>query len=637
MASAQQTVPVQQTVPAQQSMPVQEVSLTQEQASGFGRYDQQVTQLVEEMTLAEKVGQMTQAELSFIRDFDEIHELSLGSILSGGNSDPKEGNSREAWANTYTTCQMSAKKTRHQIPLLYGVDAVHGHSNVLDAVIFPHNIGLGCANDIVLTEKIGRATALEVLATGIEWTFAPCVTVPRDDRWGRTYEGYSEDPERVAGLGAAMVRGLQQGDLDNPTSVLACIKHWVGDGGTMAEVRDSPFHEDKVLSLDQGDTKCSEEELRTVHVAPYLPSLEAGAGSVMVSYSSWNGQKCTSSKWLINDLLKEELGFDGFVISDYNAIDQCDPDYKTAIGLSINAGIDMAMVAERHRQFVKCLIELVEEGTVPMSRIDDAVTRILRVKAAMGLLDAPDSRFQGPFNNESFGSEEHRQLAREAVQKSLVVLKNEQVLPLSKSLRCMHVVGKAADDMGIQCGGWTIDWQGKEGDVTTGGTTLLAGIKEVANQIEVHHTEANADTTHAEAVVVVIGEPPYAEGVGDRDSLAIPEADKQMILELGKNDKPVVLVILSGRPMELSDQIIESCDAIVAAWLPGTEGAGVADVLFGDVAATGTLSYTWPKTTNQHPINVGDKSYEPLYPFGYGLKTHAVQIKHTNASTTSTR
>ena len=577
-----------------------------------------VAALLAKMTLAEKIGQMTQPDLDSIKNLSEIRELALGSVLSGGNADPKAGNSAQAWTDLYNQCQGEALKTRLGIPILYGIDAVHGHSNVLDTVIFPHNIGLGCTDDADLIERISRVTALEIRATGIQWNFAPCVTVPRDDRWGRTYEGFSEDPERVAKLGAASVRGLQTDDLSNPEAVLACAKHFVGDGGTVPEMRRSPFHADEGIYFDQGDARCDAETMRRVHIAPYLPCLEEGVASIMPSYSSWNGIKCTGNKELLTDLLKGELGFDGFLISDYNAIDQVNPDYKTAIGICINAGIDMGMVPTTFREYITALTELVNEGTVPMSRIDDAVRRILRVKATMGLLDPERSQLTDPKAKEGFGSAERREIAREAVRKSLVVLKNDGALPLTAAAAKVHVAGVAADDLGIQCGGWTIDWQGKVGEVTTGGTTILEGLKQ-NSQASISHSDDGSGAADADVVIAVVGEHPYAEGVGDNDKLTLSAEDQAVVDQCLAGDAPVVLVVVSGRPLCLDQATLDGCDAIVAAWLPGTEGAGVADILLGKAKPTGTLSFSWPRNADQHPINVGDEEYDPLFPVGHGL------------------
>lgn len=588
-------------------------------AIDYKAYDDLVTPVLEQMTLAEKIGQMTQADLAGIKDRGDISKLALGSVLSGGNSDPADGNSVEAWTATYRECQEQAINSRLGLPILYGVDAVHGHNNVLGAVVFPHNIGLGCANDTALVEEIGRMTALEVRATGIPWNFAPCVAVARDDRWGRTYEAYSEDPQRVGPLGAALVRGMQGDDLTAPTSVMACVKHFVGDGGTTAEIGKSPFKEGLTFTLDQGDTRCDEETLRRLHVQPYLASLAAGAGTVMPSYSSWNGVKCTMNHDLLTKLLKEELGFEGFLISDYDAIDQCHEDYKTAIGLAINAGVDMAMVSTRYHEYMRLLTELVEEGEVPVARVDDAVRRILRVKAAMGMLDREAYLALPDPPQEVLGADAQRAVARRSVQQSLVLLKNNGVLPLEAGLKTIHVAGAKADDLGVQCGGWTIGWQGETGKITPGGTTVLGGISEVGEGVAVSFCADGTGAAEADLTIVVVGETPYAEGFGDDENLRLSQEDRELIARVSEADVPMVVVILSGRPLVLDEATIEGCDALVAAWLPGTEGAGVADILFGKATPSGTLSFSWPKHASQHPINVGDQSYSPRFPYGFGL------------------
>jgi beta-glucosidase len=573
--------------------------------------------LLAQMSLLEKIGQMTQADQSFLADPSEITELYLGSVLSGGNSDPAEGNTREAWTEMYDRCQQAALEMRLGIPILYGVDAVHGHNNVLGAVIFPHNIGLGATRDAELVRRIAEITAVEMRATGVQWTFAPAVSVPRDERWGRTYEGFSEDPEIVSELGAAAVRGYQRdGHLEHPLAVLATAKHYLGDGGTLpgtGTFGNSP-------GLDQGDMRLSEADVRRIHLAPYGPAVQAGVGSIMPSYSSWNGEKMSDNRYLLTEVLKGELGFEGFLISDYNAIQQLDPDFKTAIALSVNAGMDMAMVPSQYREFIGHLRELVEERVVPESRINDAVSRILRVKAAMGLLDPDRSHLTDRSLEASFGSAEHRQLARDAVRQSLVLLKNEGgVLPLTKDIGRIHVAGPAADDIGRQCGGWTITWQGERGEVTTGGTTILSGIRQaVGSGTEVTFSLDGSGAVGADVGVVVVGEQPYAEGLGDNMFLTIDPDQVETIRRMKDAGQPVVVVLISGRPMVVND-VLDMADAFVAAWLPGTEGTGVADVLFGDYAPTGKLSFTWPRSTEQLPINVGDADYEPLFPLGYGL------------------
>ena len=583
-------------------------------------FDAQVSAVLSRMTLEEKIGQMTQAEQDALKDVGDIDTYFLGSLLSGGSSDPKAGNSVQAWTDLYDRYQTVAMKTRLGIPILSGIDAVHGHNNVIGATVFPHNVGLGCTRNAQLIERAARVTAKEVKATGINWAFAPCVTVPRDERWGRTYEGFGESPELARTLGEAAVRGFQQNDLADPLSVLACAKHFVGDGGTVMGTGSFGLPNGKHL-LDQGDTRLSERELRALHMQGYISTIRAGVGTIMPSYSSWNGVKVSGSKHLLTDILKGELGFDGFLISDYNAIDQITKDYKQAIEISTNAGMDMFMVPTKYQEFFTLLRELVNEGRVPMSRIDDAVTRILRVKFAMGLRDKGHTPLADRRLHASFGSTAHRQVARECVRQSLVVLKNERrALPLAKTATRIHVAGASADDIGNQCGGWTIDWQGKSGDITTGGTTILQAIKQTASRrTRVSYSKDGSGARGADVAVVVIGEKPYAEGVGDREDLALAPEDVAVIETLKREGVPVVVaVLLSGRPLMIGD-VLDQCDAFVAAWLPGTEGRGVADVLFGDYRPTGKLSVSWPRSVSQIPINVGDKKYDPLFKYGYGL------------------
>jgi beta-glucosidase len=590
-------------------------------------YDPQVRELLSKMTLEEKIGQMTQPEQGpVLANPGDMQKYFIGSVLSGGDSDPAEGNTLQAWTDLYDKVQNEAMKTRLAIPVLYGIDAVHGHSNVLGAVIFPHNIALGCTRDPELVEKIGRITAEEVRATGIQWTFGPCVTVPQDIRWGRTYEGFSEDPTVVQSLGEAAVRGLQNMDLSNPLSILACAKHYVGDGGTSASTAPRPGMPPNAkgrLWLDQGDTKLDEATLRRIHLPGYIAAIHSGVGSIMPSYSTWNGVRCSASKRLLTEILKEELGFEGFLISDYNAINQIDPrDHKGAIATSINAGMDMAMVPTGYRDFFNTLKELVTEGKVPMSRIDDAVTRILRVKFAMGLMDKTRSQLADRKLHQSFGSAEHRAVAREAVRKSLVLLKNEnKILPLSKKIARVHVAGKSADDIGNQCGGWTIRWQGQSGNVTPGGTTVLQAIKSaVSTETQVTYSLDGTGAEGASLAIVVVGEKPYAEGVGDRADLALGEEDTRAIANAKKAGIPVVVILIAGRPMIIAD-VLPQMDALLVAFLPGTEGQGIADVLFGDYKPTGKLSFSWPKSMAQLPLNihVPEEQYDPLFRYGYGL------------------
>lgn len=592
---------------------------TQMNAKSFAAYDNGARELLNKMTLEEKIGQMTQPEHGAVKD-EEIAKYSFGSILSGGNSDPKAGNSLQAWTDLYDHYQTQAMKTRLGIPILYGVDAVHGHNNVIGAVIFPHNIGLGCTRSTRLVELASRITAEEVRATGINWAFAPCVTVPRDERWGRTYEGFGESPELAGTLGEAAVRGLQRNDLSHPLSVLACSKHFIGDGGTQMGTGGFGAGDGKKPLLDQGDTRVSEAELRQIHMQGYVTTIAAGVGSIMPSYSSWNGVKVSGSKQLLTNLLKRELGFDGFLISDYNAIDQIAKDYKEATAISINAGMDMVMVPNRYVEYHTALVALVKEGKVSQSRIDDAVMRILRVKLAMGLMDNSRSHLADRKLHENFGSAASRQAARECVRQSLVLLKNERrTLPLKKTAARIHVAGKSADDIGNQCGGWTIEWQGKSRAGMTGGTTILKAIQDtVSRNTRVTFSKDGTGARGADVGVVVIGETPYAEGTGDAETLSLAAEDMAAIENMNQAGIPVVVVHISGRPIPI-EPALNKCQAFVAAWLPGTEGQGVADVLFGDYKPTGKLSFSIPRTSSQIPINVGDRNYAPHFKYGFGL------------------
>jgi beta-glucosidase len=568
--------------------------------------------LLARMTLDEKIGQMTQADQASLGDLAKIETLALGSVLSGGSSDPAEGNDVDAWRALYARCQARAQRTRLKIPLLYGIDAVHGHSNVVGAVIFPHHVGLGATRDAALVEEIGRITAREVRATGIEWAFAPCVAVPQDDRWGRTYEGFSEDPELVALLGAAEVRGLQGARLGEPGGVLACAKHFVGDGGTTFGTGTSGS------PVDRGNVRLSEADLRQIHLPGYVSALQAGVGSVMVSYNSWNGTKASASRRLITEVLKGELGFPGIVVSDWNALDELPGAYREQVKAGVLAGIDMFMVPDKYEAFIAALRDLVQAGEVPMARVDDAVLRILRVKETLGLLDGRDHCTVDPGGAEAVGSRAHREVARRAVRESLVLLKNDaHALPLARSARRIVVAGAAADDLGTQCGGWTITWQGGHGPVTTG-TTVYGALRQAASaKTEVVFSPDGSAAPGADAAVVVVAEEPYAEFKGDRTDLSLPAADVDLVARVKRAGVPTVLVVLSGRPVVLGSALT-TADAVVAAWLPGSEGAGVADVLFGAHAPSGKLPYTWPRATEQEPIGAGDGK-DALFPLGYGL------------------
>lgn len=573
--------------------------------------DKKVNDLLSQMTLDEKIGQMTQVDIDALKGhYEDIEKYSLGSILCGGNSEIDDI-SATGWADYYDMLQNHALKSRLHIPMIYGVDAVHGHNNVTNAVVFPHNIGLGATRNPKLIEKAARVTAEEIAATGMDWAFAPCIAVARNEHWGRTYESFGEDPELAKSLGAASVKGLQGKKLSNKTSILACAKHFLGDGGT-------------TNGKDQGNTEVDELTLRKLHMPGYITAIKAGAKTIMISYNSWNGVKMHGNKYLLTDVLKNELKFKGFLVSDWAAIDQLENDYKSSIEKSFNAGLDMVMIpnppgkANNYVDFITLLKELVNENKVPMSRIDDAVKRILRVKFEMNI-------FENPLTDRSlmatFGSKEHRQVARECVRQSLVLLKNEnKTLPISKNFKNIVLAGKSADDIGNQCGGWTIDWQGKSGNTITGGTTVLQAVKNaVSKNTVVNYSKDGSEVKDADVVVIVVGEKPYAEMLGDTTDLSLAKEDVEVIENVKKSGKPFVVVLFSGRPLIIEKQLNDA-NAFIAAWLPGSEGAGITDVLFGDFNFTGKLGHSWPKTNEQVPINVGDKNYDPLFKYGFGLK-----------------
>lgn len=574
--------------------------------NAFAGPDSAAQELLSKMTLDEKIGQMVQVDSAALKDKSDVAKYFLGSVLSGGNSDPAD-NLPATWKKLADDFQAQALQTRLKIPILYGIDAIHGHNNVEGAVIFPHHIGLGATHDPALIEQAERVTAEEVAGTGIRWAFAPCIAVSRDIRWGRSYESYGSSPGLVSEMGAAAVRGFQ-GDALGDRSVLACAKHFAGDGGTEN-------------GKDQGNTVCDEATFRKLYLPPYEAAIKAGAGSIMISYSSWNGVKMHDNKFLLTDVLKNELHFQGFLVSDWAAIDQLGPDYKKDVESSINAGLDMVMIpngpgqGNNYVEFINDLKALVAAGAVSQSRIDDAVLRILRIKYQMGVFDNP---WTDPALTAEIGSPAHREVARECVRESLVLLKNDnRVLPLKKNAREIAVVGRAADDIGIQCGGWTIDWQGKAGSVTTGGTTLLAAIKKSARaDTAVTFSADGSGLKNPDVIVVVVGEKPYAEMFGDRADLKLSPDDAALITRAKATGKPVVTILYSGRPLVLGDSLAQS-DAFVAAWLPGTEGSGITDVLFGDVSPHGKLPRQWPANNDQ--LSVDHTVGSPLFPAGYGL------------------
>lgn len=584
-----------------------------------------IKDLMSRMTLEEKIGQMTQIERG-VASAEVMKDYFIGSVLSGGGSVPSKQASAETWINMVNELQKGALSTRLGIPMIYGIDAVHGHNNVYKATIFPHNVGLGATRDPNLVKRIGAATALEVRATGIPYVFAPCIAVCRDPRWGRCYESYSEDPKLVQAM-TEIVSGLQ-GDIPansskgvpfvaGKTKVAACAKHYVGDGGT-------------TKGINENNTQISRHDLLSIHMPGYYNSIIKGVSTVMVSYSSWNGVKMHANRDMVTGFLKNILRFKGFVISDWEGIDRITSpphaNYSYSIQAGISAGIDMIMVPNNYKEFIDGLTSHVKNKVIPMSRIDDAVTRILRVKFTMGLFENPLA--DNSLVNE-LGSQEHRELAREAVRKSLVLLKNgesaaEPLLPLPKKATKILVAGSHADNLGYQCGGWTIEWQGLGGNNLTSGTTILTAIKNTVDpSTEVVYKE-NPDADFVKSnnfsyAIVVVGEPPYAETFGDSLNLTISEPGPSTIQNVCGTVK-CVTVIISGRPVVIQPYV-SLMDALVAAWLPGSEGQGVADALFGDYGFTGTLSRTWFKTVDQLPMNIGDQHYDPLFPFGFGLST----------------
>src|SRR5256712_929515 len=591
--------------------------------------------MVSRMTLPEKVGQMTQAEIQSITPA-EVRQYHIGSVLNGGGSWPNSDKhaTPSAWlafADAYWDAALAADG-EVKIPIMWGIDAVHGNSNVFGATLFPHNIGLGAARDPCLVRRIARASAEQVRVTGQDWAFAPTLAVVRDDRWGRTYEGFSEDPAITRAYAAAYVAGLQNAgegeDEDRSVrrlrGVLATAKHFIGDGGT-AEGR------------DQGVNPSSEAVLREIHGQGYFGALGAGAQTVMISFSSWTNEelnihegKVHGSRYLITDVLKGKMGFDGLVVSDWNGIGQVTGCSNFRCAQALNAGIDVFMVPAEWRQFIDNTIQLVQSGAVPMSRIDDAVTRILRVKLRAGLFGArrpSERRLAG-----DAGTLVHPELAREAAQRSTVLLKNQGgVLPLARNQKIL-VVGKGADKFSIQTGGWSLSWQGTGNSNADfpNGETVLAGIRREVGDANVTFSETGIDPSQFGAVIAVIGETPYAEGVGDigrtrtLEHAARYPSDLDVLNRVASpvpgRGPPVVTIFFSGRPAYVNKELNRS-DAFVAAFLPGTEAGAIADLLFRDARGrigrgfTGKLSYSWPLAACQTPLHVGDTPHDPLLPY----------------------
>ncbi len=565
-------------------------------------------------------------------------------MLSGGGSVPTP-NTPEAWADMVDRYQQAALDTRLGIPLIYGVDSVHGHGNLQGATVFPHNIGLGATRDPALVKRIGHITALETRASGPQWAFAPCVCVARDDRWGRTYESFGETPGLVQSMETA-IDGLQgrPGQLDHPDRVLATAKHFAGDGLTAFGTGEGDY------TIDQGIDQVSRREFNRLALAPYRPAVRKHhVGSVMPSFSSvdWtndglgNPVKMHAERELITDVLKGDLGFDGFVISDWRAIRQLPGAYADQLEASVMAGVDMFMEPKQapnnptgwQEDFIPTLTQLVEDDVVPISRIDDAVSRILTAKFELGLFENP---MTDRSNLDKVGSKAHHAVARAAAAQSQVLLRNKQrTLPL-KPRQDVYVAGSNADNIGNQAGGWTLTWQGGSTNVIPG-TTILDGIKRAAHGKVVYSETAESRVPRNSVGIVVVGETPYAEGFGDvggplwaydpgdngvprpEKTMRLSDADTKAVREVCARTTSCTVLVVSGRPMVLPPRLLHQTDALVASWLPGSEGAGVADVLYGHRPFTGRLPVSWPRTVGQEPINVGDRDYNPLFPFGWGL------------------
>ncbi|CAN0901643.1 Beta-glucosidase BoGH3B [Linum grandiflorum] len=605
-----------------------------------------IKDLLGRMSLAEKIGQMVQIDRS-VTTQDVMKEYFIGSVISVDTSvpdikpsdkDPHNNVTARRWVYTINEIQNAALSTRLGIPMLFGVDAVHGNCYAYNATIFPHNIALGVTRDPELVKRIGAATAIETRATGARYVFTPSLAVCRDPRWGRCYESYSEDPNIVRQM-TDIITGLQ-GDIPptsrhgvpfvarDKTKVAACAKQYVGDGGT-------------VKGIDRNDTFISWDGLVKIHMMPYVDAVYKGVATIMIGYSSWNGKKMHANRDLITSFLKEKLHFQGIVISDWLGVDRITTpehaNYSNSIEAALLAGIDMVMIPYEFREFIRDLTYQVEKNIIPMSRIDDAVSRILRVKFAMGLFESP----LGDLTlTKELGKKEHRELAREAVRKSLVLLKNgkssdQPLIPLPKNAKQILVAGSHAHNLGLQCGGWTIDWQGRSGNNLTSGTTILEAVtnavdpstKVVYKENPTANFVRSNDFSYA---IVVVGEQPYAEIYGDSLNLTIP-ADGLTAIENVCGAVRCVVILVAGRPLVIQP-FLAKIDAFVAAWLPGTEGQGVADVLFGDYGFTGKLARTWFKSVDQLPMNIGDPHYDPLFPFGFGLTTQPNNTRNYNVT-----
>jgi beta-glucosidase len=577
--------------------------------------EERVEDLLGYMTLKEKIGQMALVEKNSLWNPRDVATYGLGAVLSGSGGNPKD-NTPTGWKQMVSQFADEARKTRLGIPLLYGADANHGNGNVPGATLFPHAIGLGAADDPTLTERVARATAEESRAMGVRWNFSPMLELPRDIRWGRVYEAFSDDMTRVGSHGASYLRGLQ----DVPTrpgqiDVLATPKHFIGLGSMVwGTARETNFR------IDQGVIPADEGLLRSAYLPPYQATIDAGALSVMAGIGTWGDEYIVANRYLLTDVLKNELNFRGFVVSDWYGVHYIDSSRYASTVSGINAGVDMVMLPFDYKPFVSDVRKAVQNGDIPEERIEDAVRRILRAKFAMGLFDEEETEKS---NFDVIGSTEHRKLAREAVQRSLVLLKNQGgVLPLSPNARKIRVAGSAADNVGRQAGGWTVEWQGIDGNWLPGATSILAGIRDAAGERTVIEYDREGSFTNkdlAEVGIAIVGEKPYSEGVGDDAYPRLDDEDLAAIENLRRSSRRVVVILVTGRPLIITDQI-PTWDVAVAAWLPGSEGAGVADVLFGTAPFTGTLPLAWPRSIEQLPLTLdgrGSDGSAPLFPRGF--------------------
>ncbi|MCS7013625.1 MAG: glycoside hydrolase family 3 protein [Chloroherpetonaceae bacterium] len=568
--------------------------------------EERITEIMSKMTLDEKIGQMVMVGIQYLESPTDVEKYFLGSVVASAAYYPKpNSNTAKDWADLNDTLQSYALRTRLKIPLLSAIDAVHGNALVYGATVFPHNIGMGAVADVRLIEQVAEATAKEMRAAGFTWNLAPCAAVARDERWGRTVESYSELPEQTAQCVAAAVRGYQ-GKMLGESGVVACAKHFVGDGATRE-------------GINEGDIEIDGKALRAIHFPPYQAAIQAGVGSIMLSYSRFNGEKIHGQKYLIQSVLKEELNFQGIVVSDWGGIYEIASDTVDCIERAISAGIDVVMLPANYKEFITILRTLVRQQRISPKRIDDAVRRVLRVKLSLGLFEQPFAKREWL---EKVGSEEHRALARRAVQASTVLLKNEdKLLPLRKDIPRIHVAGKSANSLANQCGGWTVDFSDftKVPDSIAFGNTFYQALRRtVSANTTISYSPDGTGATGSTVAIVFIGETPYTEVDGDTPNPTLPEEDLIVLRNVAASGVPIIAVLVTGRPLLLGEALAQS-KAFLVAWLPGTEAQGLIDIIFGDARPTGKLSHSFPRTLQQVPFNVGESKGEPLFKAGDGL------------------